>query len=291
MAKLLVTGAVGGGIGDCLFDWLREPYFRVVDSLVEDYGARFRIVCQCHCQGVEDIFAHNPSVHEVVVEPWHPPTPEDQVRWNNPIDGWLPIGRHDLLFRAGVDRLRLAAPKLYLSEQDEIWLRKWTTRRPCYCVQPYAGLSDRDGFDPPALARLCAEIFRLRPEASILVLGKNHERGHKYAREECLVDDPRVANLIDQIGIRLAYHLVSRCDGFIGCHSNLIRTAWEYRRRTACVLPSPLMTDHLPNLDPKYTFGFAYPESRKFTFEFATGGPRRFETLDCGLIARWLVEG
>ncbi len=283
--------ALGGGIGDVWRDFLTEPYYKILTSLVEDYGARTKVISQCHCAGVEDVFAHNPFVHEVIVEPWQPPTPELSRRWNEPHDGWIPIGRHDLLARQGVDKVRLVPNRLYLIEDEQALVTEITTTRPCIVVQPYAGLSDRDGFDAPALGRLCKAILHLRPTASIVVLGKNHDRGHKYAEERCDFIHPQVDNLIDLLGIRVAYHVVAQCDAFVGCHSNLIRAAWDHRRRTACVLPAPLMTDHLPKLDPKYTYGFANPEVRTFTYEFDGTDQRKFETLPIEAIARFAVEG
>lgn len=159
-------------------------------------------------------------------------------------------------------------------------------------LQPYAGLSDRDGFDPPAIERLVTEIVRLNSQARMVVIGKNHERGCKYAREcvtEATAQHPNVTDLIDKAGIRFCYHLVSKCDGFIGCHSNLIRVAWDFRRRNACVLPHPMMTEHLANLDPKYTYGFKYPETRKFTFPFFSSTARQFEYLDVVTMARFIL--
>jgi ADP-heptose:LPS heptosyltransferase len=291
MADLFVTSNLGGGIGDCVHDWLHEPEFRKLFGLVTDYGARTRLIVQCHCAGAEDLFQHNPYVHEVRVESWRPPNLEDSRRFNEPDGEWIPLSRNDLLFRAGVRAISLQAPQLYLSEDDQRLLGQLLERRPAIVLQPYAGLSDRDGFDPPAIQRLCEALLNLNDQVSILIIGKNHERGHKYAREEVLFEHPQVTNLIDQLGIRVAYHLTARCDAFCGAHSNLIRTAWDHRRRCACVMPSPLMTDHLPKLDPKYTYGFRQPEVRQFTYHFEVGGERQFWTLDTESLARFLLYG
>lgn len=295
MANLCVFCALGGGIGDVVFDFLHEPEFKKFFGLVENYDARVRAYAQCHCAGVEDVFAHNRYIHEVVVEPWRLPNAEDAHRFNHPIvDGdvtWIPVNRNDMLYQAGVRQVNVRPTQLYLTDEEQFYVAKLLERKPTVVVQPYAGLSDRDGFDPPAIQRLCEELIRLNDQVNILIVGKNHDRGHKYAREEVHFENPCVTNLIDRLGIRVAYHLVAGCDAFCGAHSNLIRTAWDHRRRCACVLPAPLMTDHLPRLDLKYTYGFRLPEVRQFTYEFESGGERKFWTLDTECLARFLICG
>ncbi len=291
MSQLKVWFPLGGGIGDVVYDLLHEPHFRKLASLVEDYSARVRCVTQCHCDAVTDLFLHHPHVHEHLAEPWHPPTHEDGHRFNNPEDGFIPINRTDLLRHAGVHQLRLVPTQIFLSEEEKVMLGWLSSVRPLIVLQPYAGLSDRDGFDPPALSRLCEALLNLEPRCRIVVVGKNHQRGHKYAREECHFEHPQVLNRIDTIGIRMAHHLVTICDAFCGAHSNLIRTAWDARRRNVCVMPDPLMTRHLEKLDRKYTYGFANVESRIFTYKFDHGERRQFETLNVEAIATYLLRG
>lgn len=291
MPVLRVCAPLGGGIGDVVYDFLKTEPFRKLASLVEDYKATIRIYTQCHCDGTEDIFLHHPHVHEVISEPWHPPTVEDVHRWNHPTeDGYIPISRNDLLHQWGVRALTLQPPTLHYSSEELALVARLTAQRPCIVAQPYAGLSDRDGFDAAALARLAADLHALHPGVNFLVLGKNHDRGHKYSREEC-PDLPGVTNLIDQLGIRVAHKIVESCDVFVGAHSNLIRTAWDHRKRTALVVPDPLMTRHLPTIDPKYTYGTKYPENRTFTYSFDHGQPRQFEFLDTKALATFLLRG
>ena len=295
MADLNVFICCGGGAGDVWWDLLHEPEFRKLYGLVENYDARVRAYVQCHCP-VEDVFAHQKYIHEVVSEPWRLPNAEDAHRFNHPIvdpDGtvWIPINRNDLLYRAGVQSINVRPVEVVLTDEEQLQVARLLDRKPAIVIQPYAGLSDRDGFDPPALQRLCEALIHMNDQVSILIVGKNHERGHKYAREEVLFEHPSVTNLIDRLGIRMAHHLVAGCSAFCGPHSNLVRAAWDHRRRCACVLPSPLMTDHLPRLDQKYTYGFRQPEVRQFTYEFEPGGERKFWTLDTELLARFLLFG
>lgn len=291
MSQLRVWFPLGGGVGDCAFDFLHEPEFQKLASLVEDHDARVRCVSQCHCDAVEDLFKNHPHVHEHLTEPWHPPTPEDGNRFNNVEDGYIPISRTDLLRHAGVHQLRMQPTQLYLSDEEKAQLGWYSSVRPLIAIQPYAGLSDRDGFDPPAIGRLCEALLQLQPNCRIVILGKNHERGHKYSREECFFEHPNVLNRIDQIGIRLACYLVSICDAFCGAHSNLIRIAWDTRRRSACVMPDPLMTRHLEKLDKKYTYGFGQPESRIYTYPFDHGQERRFDLINIEALAAFLLRG
>jgi hypothetical protein len=253
------------------------------------YGADIRIYTLCHNDGVADIFKHSPYVTSHVMEPWHPPIPEDHIRFNNEIDGYLPLLNDAVFYREYGTDLAREEPKLYLSSQEKAQLASLMSGRPLIVAQPWAGLSDRDGFDSASFERLVAETVALEPRVRFVVLGKNHERTHKYAREELLFSHPNVVDLIDKAGIRFGFHLVANCDAFVGCHSNLIRTAWDFRRRNICVLPEPLMTDHINSMDSKYTYGFRYPESHRFTFPFAVGGPRHFQMMDFKRMAAVLL--
>jgi hypothetical protein len=258
-------------------------------ALCEMYAAEIRVYTLCHNDGVADTFKFSPYITSHIQEPWHPPVPEDHIRFNNEIDGYLPLQHDGLIEREYGTDLAREEPKLYLSPPEKAQLASLMSGRPLIVAQPWAGLSDRDGFDSPSFERLVDETVRLDPRARFVVLGKNHDRGHKYSREELTFTHPNVVNLIDKAGIRFGFHLVANCDAFVGCHSNLIRTAWDFRRRNVCVLPKPLMTDHIDSLDAKYTYGFRYPETMTFTYPFAAGGTRHFEMLDCRRMAAFLL--
>lgn len=281
--------AWGGGLGDVVWDYLKDRTSWRMASLVKDYGAQIRVYTLCHNDGVKDLFRCHPYVFEHISEPWHLSTPEDAVRFSNPIDGYLPL-QHDAHFRPqfGFD-FQLEQPEIYLSPEEQAKLASLCGQRPLFVAQPFAGLSDRDGFDSRTFEKLVTALVRLEPRTRIVVVGKNHERTHKYAREELQFHHPNVVNLIDRAGIRFCWHLVYQSDGFIGCHSNLIRTAWDARKRNACVLPWPLMERHLSQIDMKYTYGWRYPESARFTYPFDGTGERQFDKLDVLSIARWML--
>ena len=279
----------GGGLGDVVYDYLRCPGAWRMGPLCETYGAEIRVYTLCHNDGVMDAFRANPYIKEHIVEPWHPPCPEDHIRFNNEIDGFKPLQHTAVFHREYGQGMERAEPKLYLYQEEKSRLAGLMADRPLIVAQPYAGLSDRDGFDSPSFERLVEETVALDPRVRFVVIGKNHERGHKYAREELFFSHPNVVNLIDKAGIRFCFHLVANCDAFVGCHSNLIRTAWDFRRRNICVMPDPLMTSHVGSLDAKYTYGLRYPESRTFTYPFEAGGPRQFELMDSKLMAAFLL--
>lgn len=278
----------GGGIGDVWWDYLRDPAARRIASLAEDHGAKVRIYTQCHCDAVDDLFRIHPHIYDHISEPWRLPNAEDSKRFREPIGDWIPLQRMDWVLQTVGMIHRLVEPAIHVSESERVLLDELLSVRPCIVVQPYAGLSDRDALNPPALRRLVDEIVNLNHNARILVVGKNHERGCKYSTEVG-IEHPNVVDLIDQLGIRVAFHLVARCDAFCGAHSNLIRVAWDFRRRNICVLPDPLMTRHIPQLDGKYTYGFGHEESRTFTYPFDHGQPRAFEQLDFAGMARHLL--
>lgn len=279
----------GGGLGDVVHDVLRERAMWRVPSLVKDYGCRIRVYTLCHNDGVNDLFRFNPYIHEHVSEGWHPCTPEDAIRFANPIDDFYPL-QQDSYFRReyGMD-FQLEQPDIYLSREEQAHLAAITGQRPLIVAQPFAGLSDRDAFDSETFEKLVGHILRLEPQARIAVVGKNHQRTHKYSEERLDFSHPSVLNLIDRVGIRFAWHLTRQCDAFVGAHSNLIRTAWDARRRNVCVMPWPSMADHLERIDGKYTYGFKYEESARFFYPFDGSGERGFKDLDCAGIARWVL--
>lgn len=281
--------AWGGGAGDIWWDYLHDRASWRMGSLVKDYGCRIRVYSVCHNPGIEDLFRYHPYVAEHVVEPWSLPTPESVSRYSNPIDGYLPL-QIDGYFRSeyGMD-FQLEQPEIYLSREEQAHLCALTGQRPLLVAQPFAGLSDRDGFDSKSFERMVGELLRIEPNCRIVVVGKNHERTHKYTEEALGFHHPAVINMIDRMGLRFAWHLIRQADGFIGCHSNLIRAAWDARKRNACVLPWPLMKEHLERIDGKYIFGFKYEETGRFYYPFDGSGERRFEQLDCAEIARWVL--
>lgn len=290
--QLCIFAPLGGGAGDLWWDLLHDKQFQKIPDLIQSYGARVRIYSQCHCIGTAtDLFKGYRNV-EVIEEPWQLPSPELGDRWNNvDADGHIPISRNDLLHQWGVRAINLQQPQLYLDDEERNYLGTLLTKRPLIVAQPYAGLSDRDGFDRHALTRLAHALHDLNPNAQLLVIGKNHDRGHKYSQEECPQQLPGTTNLIDRLGIRVAYFLVANCDAFVGAHSNLIRAAWDHRKRTALVVPDPLMTRHFSSLDRKYTYGIGYSENRTFTYPFDHGQERQFGRLDTEAIARFLLRG
>jgi len=280
----------GGGSGDVWVDVLDSPSMRLLPGLVEDYGFRIRVHTCCHCPGVEDLFRYQPHVHEVITEPWRDPREVDPQRFIRPTsDGFYPMLPQYLNHFAGPIIRQEPFTYRYSLEEQGYLDHLLTSDGPVICLQMYAGLSDRDGCDPERLALLCQRLVDLDPACRVLVLGKNHERGHKYQEELCPFDHPRVLNLIDKLGLRVPLALVERCDAFGGCHSNLIRQAWRCRKRNVCVLPSPSMTDALPQIDARYTYGFKYPETKVFTYFFDNQGPRDFTVLDVEGIAQHLL--
>ena len=274
----------GGGLGDVVWEYLRDKRAWWVEPLFRDYGARIRVYSMCHNDGVEDVFRHHPFIEAHINEPWQPPTVEIARRFSQPIDGYLPLHHDHYVYGAFSGTLDLTKPALYLSADEERQLAGLLSHRPCVVVQPFAGLSDRDAFNSTTLKQLVERLVFLCPDVQVIVVGKNHERAHKYTREAVGFEHPNVVDLIDKIGIRLGYHLVRRCDAFCGSHSNLIRVAWDWRRRNACVMPAPMMQDAMPGLDEKYKYGWKFPESRIFWFPFG-----KFEALETDTLAAFLL--
>lgn len=280
--------AMGGGSGDVWWTALEDSRMTLLAALKEDYGHHIRVYSITHCPGTEDIFRYQSCVDEVLTEQWRLPNEEDARRFSRPIDDLIPLTDFTAAQYAS-SNLRRVPFNLRYSPEEEAHADELLSRRPCIVLQPYAGLSDRDGFDPERLGRLCDRLVTLDQNCQVLVLGLNHERGHKYTQEVCEFEHPRVINLIDQLNLRMSILLTSRCDAYAGAHSNLIRAAWRWRRRNACVMPRPSMTDALPGLDPQYRFGFSYPETKAFTYFFDNKRPRDFSVLDIEGIALHLL--
>lgn len=280
----------GGGAGDVLHSYLHDSVPTLFKTLCEDYYARIMVLLVTHNPGAQDIFRYSPWIEKVVLEPWKLPNREDEIRFANPIGNYLPLNNPNYLFKevpADAPRIR---PEILLNQQERAYLHELCGKRPLIVAQPYAGLSDRDGFDSAAFERLVNYLAAMETNCRVVCLGFNHDRGHKYTREELHFEHPNLINLIDKTGLRFNYHLVRSCDAFVGSHSNLIRVAWDFRKRNACVLPWPLMENHLNTIDNKYTYGWRYPESAKFTFPMeAPGAERHFEQLDCEQLAYFLL--
>lgn len=279
-------------MGDCLHDYLHNSVPTLFKTLCEDYFAKIKVIAVCHNDGVADLWRYSPHIYQVEIEPWKPPNREDEFRFNNPIGTFLPLNNPQYLYReVDVNSAVKVRPEIYLNQQERSYLHELCAVRPLIVLQPFAGLSDRDGFDSSALKRLIHCLADLEPNCRVCVVGKNHERNHKYTREEVGFSHPNLVDLIDRTGIRFNYHLVKNCDSYAGSHSNLIRVAWDHRKRNACILPWPLMERHLNEIDPKYTYGWRYPESAKFTFPMAApGAEREFDKLDCEGLAHFLLN-
>lgn len=281
--------ACGGGCGDCTHSFMHDPICWLIGDLVKNHGVQLRVITCCHNDGVNDLFRFHPYIHEHISESWETPTVENQARFSNPIDGYSPL--HWAPSTLGVTPVR-EQPFFALTDEEKIHLDELASGPgPLIVAQPFAGLSDRDAFDPPALERLVHDLVQLQPNVRIVVVGKNHDRGHHYSHECVGFEHPNVIDCIDKTGIRWNWHLTSRCDAFVGAHSNLIRVAWDFRRRNAIILPQPSMTDHLPKLDPKYTYGLRSAESQIFTYNFGPekGVARDFTVLDMLGIAKHLL--
>lgn len=279
----------GGGAGDVWWEFLNTKEPQRIKYLVEEYGCRIQVLSRCHNPGAADIFRYNPYIECHILEDWRPPVPEDHLLFSQPSpDGYWPLQNNSIFFSEAGGEVPLNRVDLYLNREEQQLLARLTADRPCIVAHPWAGLSDRDAFNQGTLLQLAEELRALEPRVNLLVLGHNHERTHKYNREVAPAH-PNIIDLVDKIGLRLGYHLVKHADAFVGSHSNLIRAAWQNRKRNALVMPSPMMTDHWPKLDAKYRYGQAFEETRIFTFPFGEGVPRNFEGLDVKTLAAFLL--
>lgn len=279
--------AYGGGLGDVVWDYMRDKCAWRIAPLVNTYGAFIRVYTLCHNDGVDDIFRYNPFISEHIQEPWRLPNPEDHQKYNQPIDDFLPLHR-DEYYVGPYGQLEGTKPELYLSNVEQQQLVALIGQRPLIVLQPYGGLSERDAFNPKSMRRLVNQLVELEPSVRVVIVGKNH--GREQRPEVVGFKHPNVVDMIDKLGIRMSYFLVRHADAFAGAHSNLIRTAWDWRIRNACILPAPLMTDRLQTLDPKYTYGWKFPESRIFSFPYGGAGTdQNFESLDTETLARHLL--
>lgn len=279
--------AYGGGLGDVVYDYMRDKCAWRIAPLVKTYGAFIRIYTLCHNDGVDDIFRYNPYISEHIAEPWRLPNPEDAQKYTQPIDDYLPLQR-DEYYVGPYGELAGEKPELHLSGPEQQQLVALIGKRPLVVLQPYGGLSERDGFNPTTMKRLVDRLVYLDPNVRVVIVGKNH--GREQRPEVAGFTHPNMVDMIDKLGIRMSYFLVKNADAFVGAHSNLIRVAWDWRIRNACVLPAPFMTDRMQTLDPKYTYGWRFPESRIFAFPYSGGSDQqKFESLDTETLAAHLL--
>src|SRR5437870_400882 len=188
----------GGGAGDVWREFLLDQTSHFIPHLVRDLDHKVRVYTLCHCSAVEDLFRYHPYISEHICEPWAPPSREEAIRFSNPIDGFLPLQNYAFVrHHLGYDP-PMEPTQFYLSQTEHSRLGALLSQRPLIVMQPYAGLSDRDGFDPDAIERTVNDLVRLDRNVRIVVVGKNHDRGHKYSQELCTEatnSHPNVTNL------------------------------------------------------------------------------------------------
>lgn len=252
----------GGGLGDVVWDYLRCPYAAALRSITQELGARVKVITCCHNSGVTDLFVGNPYLSHHEPRPWKIPSVEESNIYSNKIDGWRPLQREQLHPDIPRDPVRI-----YLNPDEQLALNVYQANEsPLVVMQPFAGLSNRDAFTPHTLRAFIEGVLAEVPDALFLVLGNNDPNGHESRREELGFEHPRLVNLIDETGIRFNYHLTSIADVFVGSFSNLVRSAWDFRRRTIVVLDEALRHNGIPRTDARYTYGWEYPECTLMTY-------------------------
>jgi ADP-heptose:LPS heptosyltransferase len=276
---------LGGGLGDAVMHYIRSPLFRKLPLIKEaNPDIEVHVYSQVHNNGIEDLFWHHPVVNrhvQIVQLPQH--------KGYENFD--LTLIPADMKPGSTLphDNFPDAEPVFNLSSKEQDDLSKiFDTTEPVIVIQPFAGLSDRDAFDQKSLTNMAKNL----PGKKVIV-GSNAPRVCCERTQKCDTSDPSVVNLIDRVGIRFTYHLIRRCNAFIGCHSSLVLLSWHHHRPTVCVLPMPFLDNHWRSLDPMYKEG-VNRENTLIT-SFRTHGnncPADFEysSLDCPRIAEFLAK-
>lgn len=266
--------AYGGGLGDVVWDYTHDRAAAGLAARAER-GSVTRVLTQCHNPAVRDVFRHHPFIAEHVVEEWQPPTPEEYDRLQRPIDGYDRIP-------CDLTEERQPGAELYLSPEEREELDALLSGGPVVVVQPYAGQTMRNAMTPATLRQFVDALSEAHPGVRVAVVGFNHHRGEsRQHTEEVGFTHLAVVDLIDRTGIRFNYHLTARAAGYVGSFSNLVRTAWDFRRPNVVVLDAALSEHGIPRTDPRYSYGWPYPDTRLQTFD-------AIDTLDVAAVVDFL---
>lgn len=235
---------LGGGIGDAVLHYMHDPILRKLPAIHEARpNLEVYAFSQVHNNGVEDLFWYHPVIKRHV-----------QIVQLPQFKGYEEFDRSliptNLQHYSEIDHIPFPVrdPVFNLSDFERRRLDEIFDGRPVTVIQPFAGLSERDAFDEASLKELTSRL-----PGKKVVIGSNAPR--VYSERVQKISDPSVVNLIDSVGIRFTWHLISRCDAFVGCHSSIVLLAWHHNKPTVCIIPSPFLDHHWEHLDPRYKEG------------------------------------
>lgn len=274
-----------GGIGDALLTYLHTPVLRklpLMKACVPDLEVH--IYSQVHNNGIEDLFWYHPVVtrHLQIVQ-------LPQFTSYEGFDQSLVPPHLKSCISLDCSEFPDHEPVFNLSDFEQKRLDKLIGMpQPLIVIQPFAGLPDRDAFDSASLKKFVSGL-----PGTKIIIGSNAPRVCSDRSQRVDFEDPSVINLIDALGIRLTYHLIQRCDAFIGCHSSIVLLAWYHNKPTVCILPMPFLSDKWEALDPKYKAGVG--RENTLITSFTTHGsnwPEDFEfsSLECSRIIEFLNQ-
>ncbi len=275
---------LGGGLGDAVMHYINTPMFRKLEAIKANTpNFDLHIYSQVHNNGVEDLFWYHPVVTRHLHIAQLP-----QFQGYGKFDHSL-IPK-DLRPLSSVDLFNLpdSPPIFNLSHNEQKKIDQlFESKEPVIVIQPFAGLSERDAFDQNSLH----ELVECLPGKKIII-GNNAPRGCVDRIQKFISTNPNVINLIDSVGIRFTYHLVARCNAFIGCHSSIVLLSWYHDKPTVCILPMPFLEDHWNRLNPNYKKGVDRNNTLITSFEtIGRNCPNDFQynTLDYNKIKEFLT--
>jgi hypothetical protein len=261
---------IGGGLGDCIWDYLMNKPFRVLTDFSKKHKVKICCYVHSHNEHSMELLRHNRHIDEILIERYGSTTPraipglENSFDLNQYVEEMMPI---------------------YLSTPEKQLVDSVAKAGPFAVVHPFAGEKRRcmGSHLHRVLAALTSRGLRT------LVVGATHSRGEERLIERCEVDMHGAINLVNKSNIRVCCELIRRAKCFVGTHSACQMAAWAYRTPSLTVIPDELTTylipadGHYPNENPYITemfkrgngvlFHSQMPHIQKFVDEMLTRLP------------------
>ena len=244
---------IGGGLGDCIWQYFTTSYNRKLLSVKEKHDLQVTCYVHSHNDQAVELLRYNPHIYEVCKEPYMIGTVQRAVT--------------PLPHVFNLDQFEDQPMPIYLAPGEQLLLDQVTSKGDYVVVHPFAGEQNRS-----FAAQLPYFIDSLVERGlNVVVVGGSHRKSVSHCktddtyhtdgywdspewtltsqdlREEYTYTPQGVANLVDIAGVRLSCELVHHAKYFIGTHSCYQMAAWYYQIPSFCLLPDSFPSRMIPD--------------------------------------------
>lgn len=220
---------VGGGLGDCIWNYFHDDYNRKLLSIKAE-EPDLHVTCYVHTNNSQacELFRYNPHVQDVVVEPYRQELPRSITPLPHVFD---------------LSKYKDNPMPIYLGEDEQNILNQVISQGEYVVIHPFAG-EDRRAF----WKELPDFIEKITKKYNVVVIGGSFVREDDSREERFDHSFPRVLNLVNQASVRLCCGLVQNAKYFIGSHSCYQMAAWAYGIKSLCLVPEGLIGYLTPHI-------------------------------------------